>query len=180
MTDRIPDDEKIVFFELPKGTRRKRRKASTVPPAVIEIRIDVNRNDTEEHEPAETETAVHPVARAIEDGAVGPVESGARGLEALMGELGGAVRERIDGLIGATGDLVENRVKELIDAANSKIDQLVEDTVNEAMDTAIRRVVGQRISQELGVIDLTQLEGQPEAALSEPDASGAGQPVAPS
>lgn len=178
MTNRVTVPEKVVYFELPKGLKRRRRKAATVPPAVIEIRIDVNRNDTEQ-QPAEAASAVNPVAQAIEQAAVNEVDPSGR-LEGLMGQLGGAVRDRIDGIIGATGDLVEHRVEELISTANGKIDELIEETVNAAMDTAIRRVVGQRISQELGVtIDLTQLEDQPEPAQTEPGASAEGQ-VTPS
>jgi hypothetical protein len=129
---------------------------------VVEVRIDVNRNDSEAAEQPEAGAAAKSVAEAIEKVARGEASPETHDLPPLIGHIGVAVRDRIEGLVGTAGALVERRIDAMITSANAQIDKLVEDTVTQALDTVIQNVLEARLGEMLGVtIDLTKLEEQP-------------------
>lgn len=152
------DGKTTIATEVPKGwwKRRRQRMASSPPPVVVEIRIDVNQKDAEEPEPQPALPAAQPVAHAMEMVVKGDVDPEAFG---WIGKIGGALRDRLDEVVGTAGAIVESRIEAALASANAQIDDLVEDTVNSAMDTVIHKVLEERLTELTGVtIDLTRLE----------------------
>lgn len=179
--------------EAPVKARRRRlidvmRGDTKAVPVVIEIRL--NYEEPEEPKPPLPQT--EKVADAIKKVAVKQVHpTEESGFPALISKAGNAVERRVTDVLKTAGDLVEARIAEtlestedivtervtaLLDSANSKIDELVDQLVNDALDTVIREVLGEKVTKMLEdaktddtsiTHDLTDSAQQP--AASAPD-----------
>ncbi len=168
MTEQGTEPEKIVYFEVPKGTRW--RRGMNAAPAVIEVRIDINRNDAEPEEVAKVAPLAAPLRQAIETAVEAEPDPGEPGLPGLLGRLGQGVRDRFDEIIDTAGGIIGQRIDDTIDRANAQIDELVNEKVNAAMDAVVHNLIEQRIGDMLGVeIDLT--DDSPLVATGQPTPS---------